>query len=178
VTRPPVEGDTAEHEASPDAAVDGSPDLEREIEELREAHARAVADYQNFRRRSEQQWEERARATLAGAVRGFLPVLDDLDRAVAALDAEHAGAPWVEGLRMVQHKFRESLAAAGVRELSGKGASFDPAVHEAISFAPGPEGQVVHLVTAGYAIDDYVIRAAQVVVGNGSEPDVAAPGSD
>ena len=144
--------------------------LEREVAELKEAHTRALADHLNYRRRSEQHWAERARVTLAAAVSRYLPLLDDLDRAVANVDADIAGEQWVEGIRLVHQKFHEAIAGSGLEAIATGGCAFDPRVHEAIAFAPGPEGQIIAAVRAGYAIQDHVVRPAQVVVGDGSAP--------
>jgi molecular chaperone GrpE len=69
---------------------------------------------------------------------------------------------------MVERKFRGVLEASGVQPIAAEGEAFDPAVHEAISYAPGPEGQVVAVAQTGYQIDGRVIRPARVVVGSGS----------
>ena len=142
--------------------------LEAEVAELKDAHARALADHLNYRRRSEQHWAERARTTLADTVRRYLPLLDDLDLALGNVDADLEGHQWIEGVRLVRQKFVETLATAGVEAIPTDDADFDPRVHEAISYAPGPGGRVVAAVRSGYTMQDYVVRPAQVVVGDGS----------
>ena len=141
--------------------------LEAELADVRNKYLRAMADYQNLRRRSEEERQELARYTLAALVLNYLPVLDDLSRALDSVDADIAGHHWVEGVRMVERKFRGVLEASGVRSIAADGAPFDPVTHEAVSYAPGPEGQVIAVVQHGYAIDGKVIRPARVVVGNG-----------
>ena len=183
----PVEGETDEEMSVPGEApaMEASPmeapppevrmsdaeriaALEAEVAELTDRHARAVADLQNYRRRSEERWAERSRATLADSIARSLPVLDDLDRALASVDEEPFGQQWVEGIRLVQQKFHEMLSGVGVEQIESDAAAFDPLVHEAVSFGPGPEGRVIALVRAGYRIEDHVVRPAQVVVGDGS----------
>lgn len=141
--------------------------LMEELERVRQAQLRAVADYQNLRRRSEEERREYARYTLTAVILNYLPVLDDLDRAIESVDADIAQRQWVEGVRMVERKFRAVLEASGVQPIVADGAPFDPALHEAISYAPGPEGCVVTVVRAGYTVDGRVIRPAGVIVGNG-----------
>lgn len=165
---PPENASTAEAE-QPGADVDA---LQAELEETRGKYMRAVADYQNLRRRSEEERKEYGRYTLAALVINYLPVLDDLDRALESVHEEIAEHQWVEGVRMVERKFRSVLEASGVREIEAEGRSFDPAVHEAISYAPGPTGEVIAVVQTGYTLDGKVVRPAQVVVGSG------APASD
>ncbi len=173
----PLEGDSAGETAAPaeDAAADeASSDAERiaaleaEVAELTDRHARAAADLQNFRRRTEERWKERARAQLAETIARCLPPLDDLSRALTSVDGALAEDQWIEGIRLVERKFKEMLAGAGVEEIGGEGEAFDPLVHEAVSSAPGPEGQIVALVREGYRIENYVLRPAQVVVGSGA----------
>lgn len=184
-------GDPAS-EAATDAAAgvtaESAADVERlraELEALRAQRARAVADYQNLQRRWNEERQEQARLTLKALVLNFLPVLDDLTRALEAV-GEHreiAAHPWVEGVRLVQQKFRGLLEAGGVREIAAEGEPFDPRLHEAVAHQPGPEGCVVALVRSGYMLDGLVVRPAMVLVGNGEprpgEPaGEASPGND
>ena len=157
-----------------EAATDGLPDdaagtieaLRAELEEARTQHMRAAADYQNLQRRSQQERAEYTRHAQVALVLNFLPVLDDLNRALDAVDAA-ADEGFVEGVRLVRQKFWGVLESMGVREVEALGQPFDPQVHEAVSYAPGPEGQVVQLVHAGYVMNDRVVRPAMVLVGNG-----------
>jgi molecular chaperone GrpE len=154
---------------STDDATQSVEALVAELERVRQQQLRAVADYQNLRRRSEDERKEYARYTLTAVILNYLPVLDDLDRAVESVDADIAEHRWVEGIRMVARKFRAVLEASGVKPIVADGEAFDPAQHEAISYAPGPEGCVVAVVRAGYSVDGRVIRPAGVIVGNGQE---------
>jgi molecular chaperone GrpE len=162
-----------------DSVTNPEPDgmtLEAELDDLRQKYLRAVADYQNLRRRSDEERKEWARYTLTSVILNYLPVLDDLDRALESVDADIAEHRWVEGVRMVQRKFRTVLESSGVQPIDAEGQPFDPAAHEAISYAPGPEGLVVAVVQAGYTVDGRVIRPARVVVGSG-QPAPGAPGT-
>ena len=160
---------TPQTEAAPQTDAERIASLEAEAAELREAHARALADHLNYRRRSEQRWADRERDVLTGAVRRFLPLLDDLGLALDSAGAEGGGAPWAEGVRLVHRKFRETLEACGLEAIATEEAAFDPRVHEAISYAAGPQGRIVATLRGGWAIGDYVVRPAQVVVGDGAE---------
>jgi molecular chaperone GrpE len=141
--------------------------LREQLDQARAQYQRAVADYQNLQRRSQQDRLDSTRQTLTALVRNFLPVLDDLNRALDSVDAELADHRWVEGVRLVRQKFWGVLEAAGVSEIAASGERFDPQIHEAVGYAPGPDGCVAQLVQAGYAIGDRVIRPAMVLVGNG-----------
>lgn len=153
-------------------------DLRAQLEEAQAGYARARADYANLERRSQEQRLEVGRAALADAVRGFLPVLDDLQRAIEAAEGGSGGAStgegnadeaaWLEGVRLVAQKFKTVLEQHGVEEIDALGQPFDPTRHEAVGAAPGPEGQVVHLLQRGYMLRDRVIRPAMVMVGDGA----------
>ncbi len=154
---------------APEAEILGAatPDLSAEVEDLRAKYLRAVADYQNLRRRSEEERKEYAHYTLTALIVNYLPVLDDLSRALESVDADIADRDWVEGILMVERKFRSVLESSGVQSIAAEGQIFDPAMHEAIAHASGPDGQVVAVVQAGYVLDGKIIRPARVVVGNG-----------
>ncbi len=145
--------------------------LRAELEETRAQFMRARADYQNLERRSQEERREFGRYQVTSLVLNFLPVLDDLERAVELAGGgdggEGAGDAWLEGVRLVEQKFRGVLEAAGVAEIEALGQPFDPERHEAVTSAPGPEGQVIQVARRGYMLQDRVIRAASVVVGNG-----------
>lgn len=161
----PERDDALREEGAPEDA-----DALREaLEVARAAHQRAVADYQNLVRRSREERAEIGRLQLGAVVSGFLPVLDDLDRALESVDPDLEGHSWVDGVRLVAQKFRGVLEAAGVDEIHALAQPFDPAKHEAVGQAPGPEGTVVHLARKGYAVGDRVIRPAMVLVGNGED---------
>jgi molecular chaperone GrpE len=141
---------------------------EQEAEELRSRWMRAAADYQNLKRRSEQERQEAARFANASLIINILPVIDDLERALGSLDARLAGLTWVEGIFHIYRKFKQTLESAGVTEIQSHGADFDPNVHEAIQYSEGEEGKVVAEVQKGYKLGDRVIRPAMVVVGRDS----------
>jgi molecular chaperone GrpE len=149
--------------------------LTAELDALNQRYARAVADYQNLRRRVEETQREQARMAMAALVMNYLPVLDDLDRALESVKQhdEIAEHEWVEGVRMVQRKFRAILEASGIREIAETGVLFDPAIHEAVSHAPGPEETVVAVVRPGFHMNGHLVRPAMVIVGDGSPAEVA-----
>ena len=178
---------TDEHDSPSGADATASPadveeptfeSLRADLEAARAAHARAVADYQNLLRRSRDERAEWSAAAVAGAVSAFLPVLDDLERAIDSTPGEVSEQPWAEGVRLVMQKFRGVLEQSGVTEIHALGKPFDPARHEAAGTAPGPEGAVVHLVRRGYAHGDRVVRPAMVIVGAGAPAGAEATGGD
>ena len=163
-------GDAAATAEAPTVA-----ELEAKVAELEQAQARALADYRNLERRTTEGRAELRRLTTASAIINLLPVYDDLTRAIEAVAQDIAEHEWVAGIELIRDKFRGVLDATGASEIEALGQSFDPRLHEAMGYAAGPEGQVVHVMQSGWAIDDHVVRPAMVMVGNG---DGADPSSD
>jgi molecular chaperone GrpE len=130
---------------------------------------RAAADYQNFKRRVEEERTETARFANAALIINLLPLVDDIDRALKTVDASLAGLTWVDGIRLIHRKFLALLDMAGVEEIPADGETFDPAVHEAVAHQPGPDHKVISVVQKGYKLGDRVVRPSMVVVGNGEE---------
>jgi len=123
---------------------------------------RAQADYINFRRRVEQERSESAKLLNALLIISFLPILDDLERALDSVSASLAGLNWVQGIRLIYQKMRSTLEAQGLREIQADGEDFDPNFHEAVMQADGEEGKVVQVLQKGYCLQDRVIRPAMV----------------
>jgi molecular chaperone GrpE len=176
MTNPPADeraaasGDPELPDTGDESEFDVLTALRDELDQARAQYQRAVADYQNLQRRSQQDRLDYSRDALHSVVRNFLPVLDDLNRALDSVDAELVGHRWVDGIRLVRQKFWAVLEAAGVHEIPARGERFDPQLHEAVGHAPGEDGCVAQLIQAGYMIGDRMIRPAMVLVGNGEQP--------
>lgn len=181
----PVAIDTDSGEPEPldlaemDPADMDSDGLRAELEKLTAQHARAVADYQNLRRRQAEERREHSRLTQKTQVLNYLPMLDDLTRALDTVGdhAELADHPWLEGVRMVQRKFVAVLEASGVERIEIDG-DFNPELHQSVSTVAGPSGKVMLVVQDGYTIDGMVIRPAMVLIGNGEEDTASAPAEE
>lgn len=130
---------------------------------------RAAADFANYKRRVEQEREEWLRLSNASMVMNVLPLFDDLERALDNVDATIAGLTWVEGIRLIQRKFKQFLEGNGVEEIKADGEAFDPNVHEAVMFGEGEEGKVIGVVQKGYKLGNRVLRPSMVVVGKGNK---------
>jgi len=128
---------------------------------------RAAADYQNYKRRVEEERGETARLANAALIINLLPLLDDVERALQNVDTHLAGLTWLDGIRLIYRKLLLVLEASGVRQIEAEGQPFDPRFHEAVMHGPGPEGKVVAEVQRGYKLHDRVLRPAMVVVGKG-----------
>jgi len=130
---------------------------------------RAQADFINYKRRSEQEKEETAKFANSMLMLSLLPVLDDLERAFAAVPPKLAKLSWIDGIGLIERKLGASLKALGLSQIKALGEPFDPRLHEAIRQDKGEEGMVIDEVQKGYKLHDRVLRPAMVVVGNGEE---------
>lgn len=163
-------GDEEEAEI-PEKAEEKSP-LElaqAQIDELKDKYLRSVAEFDNYRKRT---LKEKAELILNGsekAVGAVLPILDDMERAIA--NGEKTDDPQVlrEGISLIYAKFQKVLESLGVKEIETADADFDTDVHEAIAMVPGmgddKKGKVLDCVQKGYKLNEKVIRHAKVAVG-------------
>ena len=129
---------------------------------------RAQADFQNYKRRIEQERDDLTKYATAPVLAQCLTTLDDLERAFTVIPPSLAQLTWVEGIALIHRKLMAILEAQGVREIDAQDQPFDPQLHEAIAQSEGPEGMVVQVIQRGYSLHDRVLRPALVQVGNGS----------
>lgn len=128
---------------------------------------RAEADFDNYRKRVEQERAEASKFASMPLILNILPILDDLDRAFKSVPEKLAHLTWTEGIRLIQRKLQATLEAQGVTEIKALGEDFDPSVHEAVGQTPGEDGKVIEEAQKGYKLHGRVIRPAFVIVGNG-----------
>ena len=170
------EEDIANEVAEPAAEVE---DIEALNQALAEEKARAEsnlagwqrvqADFINYKRRVEQEMQEIGKLANANLVLNLLPILDDLERALASVPDDLAEVSWVDGIRLIDRKIRGALEAMGLSRIEAIGEPFDPNIHEAVMPGKGKEGIVVEELEKGYMFQDKIIRPTKVVVGSGEE---------
>jgi molecular chaperone GrpE len=172
--RPRANGQPADDvpaEAGPEAALPSLEDVIAERDEYLDKLQRSVAEFANYRRRTEQerlQIRERANEEL---LRQILPALDDLQRALANVPVDQADSPLVQGIRLVEQKFMGALERAGVTPLDALGQPFDPALHDAVDIVPGSTSNiVVNVYQPGYRLGSTLLRPAVVRVGDTPAP--------
>ena len=146
--------------------------LEKALEEnadLKDKWLRSVAEFENYRKRT---LKERAELILNGGekvITAILPVLDDMERAIA--NGSKTDDPQVlrEGMELIYQKFVKTLEGQGVSKIDTKDADFDTDLHEAVAMVPGmgddKKGKVIDCLQEGYKLNDKVIRHAKVAVG-------------
>ncbi|MGI2336464.1 MAG: nucleotide exchange factor GrpE [Dehalogenimonas sp.] len=125
---------------------------------------RAQADFINYKRRTDQEKTESVGFGKSLAFLSILPVLDDLSRALSAVPSELTDNSWVQGMLLIEKKFRSLLEKEGVTPMNTVGQPFDPAFHEAVLRCSGEEGIIVEELSTGYLYKDKVLRQAQVKV--------------
>jgi molecular chaperone GrpE len=145
--------------------------LEAERDEYLNDLKRVAAEFENYRKRAARDQESLVARAHERLVKELLPVLDDLERALAAAE-EHQEAKLEEGVRLVHRELASALAREGLAEIETNG-HFDPHVHEALLSQPSSaeEGSVIEVVQKGYRLGDRVLRPARVVVAAAQEDD-------
>jgi len=161
----PAEGSAGE----PGTKVEDPARLAEELARARSREdelLRAVAELTNVNRRRKQDMETIALFAQESLVRNLLPVLDDIDRAIAH-SKDRAGDAFHSGLLMIRERLWQILEKEGLEPIQALGAPFDPELHEAVAQQPGgdrPAGAVLEVVVPGYRFRGRVLRHAQVVV--------------
>ena len=135
--------------------------LAAERDEYLQLAQRAQADFENYRKRAAKDMAAAGARAKIGLVRDLLPVIDNLERALASADGDSALA---QGVRLVLSDLNGVLAREGVSTLEPEGEQFDPTFHEALSMRSEDGGVVLDVVEKGYRLGDTVIRPARVVV--------------
>ena len=155
---------------TPKAASEELPsrDWEAEIAEWQDKYLRLQAEFDNFRKRTLREKMELVQSGSAECVKNFLPLMDDLQRALEAIEKSNDLEALREGVKLIAQKFRETLKKQNVKEIEALGLELDTDHHEAVArFDAGKEkkGKIVDVVQPGYKMGDKVLRFATVVVG-------------
>jgi molecular chaperone GrpE len=138
--------------------------LRREIADLRDRSTRTLADFDNFRKRSERERQESKKYALVEPLRDFLEIMDNLDLALAAAGSAD---DLKRGVEMIHRQMVDLLRRFGAQEVPALGQPFDPALHEAVSREEDPEVKaptVTGEMRRGYRIHDRLLRPAMVKV--------------
>ncbi len=143
--------------------------LEQRVNELENNWKRAVADYRNLERRVKKERADFAKYANEVILLKLIPIVDDLERAVAASAIhrrEGVDAGVDEGVKNILEKFKTVLESEGVTEIEALGKEFDPNLMEGVEeeLEPGGEEKVVEVVEKGYMLGDKVLRPAKVKV--------------
>jgi len=173
-------GDTVEdieHEMEVAAQEAAAPAAAPAGDDFRDRYLRSLADFENFRKRSEREKNDFQRYALAGMVRDLLPVLDNFDRGL-----EHAeeGDEFHKGMALIYKQLFDVLQRHGLKPISESGVRFDPNLHEGVvrvEDASVPSHTVVEVMQKGYFLHDRLIRPAMVKVAVGGPEETAPSGT-
>lgn len=150
-----------------DGAVDNHVNnLEVALKESEDRYMRILAEYDNFRKRSKKEQEAVYGNAFAQGVASFLPVLDNIGRAV---EQECADEQYKNGILLIDKQLKELYAKLGIVEFGEKGDAFDPEIHNAVMHVDDeelPENSIAEVFQKGYKIGDRIIRIAMVKVAN------------
>jgi molecular chaperone GrpE len=144
--------------------------LQLELDQTKEQLLRTMADFQNFRRRNQEQVAQLRQFATENFVTALLPVLDNFERTVAVAQQGATLDQVLAGVQAVEKQLRSVLEGQNVRRIDSVGRPFDPEVHEAISMEPSPEHEantVIIEVEPGYRMGERVIRPSRVKVATG-----------
>ena len=140
-----------------------------EVAELNDQLLRKIAEFDNYRKRT---LKEKAELILNGGektISAILPVVDDMERAIAGMKGSDDINAIVEGVELIYKKFIDTLTKQGVSVIETTGSDFNVDLHEAIAQVPAPteemKGKIIDCTLKGYKMGEKVIRHAQVVVG-------------
>lgn len=161
-----AEGTAENTNAAPNETVTA---LQSEIETWKERYARMTSDFDNFKKRTNKEKEQLVRFGNEQLLKAFLPVLDDLERALLAAETSENVTSIREGITLVHKNLKYALEKQGVSQISAIGQPFDPEFHEAIGVRAVEEteekGKIIEEFEKGYMFNEKVLRCTRVVIG-------------
>jgi molecular chaperone GrpE len=177
----PIEPETPAAPAAPEGFRTPEAILAEKVQEvavLKDRLLRLQAEFENYKKRQARERSESVRSASADLLREFLPILDNLERALAPATDEAQPAAIRTGIEMIVRLFRTTLEKSGVTPIDCLGKSFDPNWMDAVLQVESPEGedgQVVEIVQPGYLLEGRVLRPAKVNVARAPRPSAAPP---
>lgn len=163
-----AQADTKDEKAAePDPRDKKIAQQEQQIADLQNRLLRLQADFDNFRKRNNEERERLGRYVTGQVAREFLKVLDNFERAEASLETSKDGAAIQKGMEMIHKQFEKALQTLHIEEIPAEGKPFDPQIHEAVMQGSNPDlpDESIDLVLEkGYKIGDDVIRHSKVRV--------------
>lgn len=161
-----VDIQTPETELTPEERI---AELEIEIAELKDKYIHSMAEFENFRNRSNREKADWIKLSTQKLALKVCDVLDNLERALEQVDEEAKEDKLIKGFVLIEQQLRKVLESENVRKIEALGSEFDPALHEALAHIPSDEEEniVTAVIQNGYTSHDVVIRPAKVAVSSG-----------
>lgn len=173
-TKPTPATSAAEPAVAPVAAIPGPDELlaaaRKETAANYDRYMRAVADLENFRKRTIREKDELRQFAAANLVEDIIPILDNLSLGLGAAKQQTEVKAIVDGLTLVLEQCKGALSRHGLKEINPVGQAFDHNLHDCISHQPSadiPEEKVSQVVRLGYSLNGRLLRPASVVVSSG-----------
>lgn len=144
-------------------------ELKKEMDDLRDKYVRLYADFDNYKKRTAKEKLELIQTAGKDIIKDLLPVVDDFERALKALENSTDPNAAKEGMKLIHSKFVANLSVKGLKPMESIGQNFDADLHEAITEIPAPTpkqaGKVIDELEKGYYLNGKLIRFAKVIVG-------------
>jgi len=141
-------------------------ELQAQLIDQKDKYLRLFSEFDNYRKRTAKERIELLRTASGEVIKNLLPIIDDFERALAAIPEDDKSR---EGVELIYNKFLGSLTKEGLKPMNSKGEDFDVDFHEALTKIPAQtedeKGKVVDVIEKGYLLNDKVLRFAKVVVG-------------
>jgi molecular chaperone GrpE len=143
--------------------------IKAELASVQDKYLRLYSEFENYKRRTTKERADLFKSANQEVLLAMLPVMDDFERALEAMPSTDENQKIKEGIDLIYSKFKNTLAAKGVKEMEAQGLAFDPDFHEAITKIPAPseelKDKIVAILEKGYFLHDKVIRFAKVIIG-------------
>lgn len=161
-----TEADAAETGKTAEQLLD---EANKQIEDLKDKLLRQMAEFDNYKKRTLKERTELILNGNAGVITAILPVIDDMERAVANAGKSDDVKAVEEGWELIFKKLFDTMKGLGVSKIETEGQDFDTDFHEAVAMVPGQpdemKGKVIDCLQSGYKLNDKVLRHAKVAVG-------------
>lgn len=155
------------HKKKKDKADKKTEELKEQIDQLQDKCMRQMAEFENFRKRSEKEKSAMFETGAKSVIEKILPVVDNFERGLAAIPEEEKGSPFADGMNMIYRQLMTELDNMGVKPIEAVGQEFNPDLHNAVMQVESQEfesGVIAQELQKGYTYHDSVVRHSMVAV--------------
>jgi molecular chaperone GrpE len=142
-------------------------ELKEQVQQEQDKRVRILAEYDNYRKRTQNEFAQLITSANARLIKHLLPVLDDFDRLFNQNNNDHDDASSMQGIEMIYRKFQSAMETEGLKAINSIDFPFDAGLHDAVAQMESnekPSGTVIHEIEKGYMLGNNIIRHAKVVV--------------